>query len=80
MYLDEDGAATNQSQAVYDARIRLLLFATCLLSFVGFGTAVLNGDYTQEKLQFGILLNTSDLVEYSKLLWVSHEFLDCSNC
>lgn len=76
MYLDEDGVATNQSQAVYDARIRLLLFATCLLSFVGFGTAASNGDYTRERLQFPTFLNMSDILEYSNLLWVSREFLD----
>ena len=80
MYLDEDGVATNQSQAVYDGRIRLLLFATCLLSFAGFGTSVSNGDYTRERLQFPTFLNISDLLEYCNLLWVSQEFLDWSNC
>lgn len=46
MYADRDGAATKQSQAAYDARVRVLLLATSVLSAVGFSAAALNGEYT----------------------------------
>jgi hypothetical protein len=76
MYQDEDGVATKQSQAVYEGRIRLLIFMACFLSFEGFGAAVLNGEYAQEKLLLPVTLNTSDPLEYRKWLWVSQEFLN----
>ena len=71
MYRDNDGVASTQSQALYDTRMRLLLFVTCVLSFVGCGAAVLNRDYAQEDMQFPLSLEPSDLMVYGKWLWVS---------
>lgn len=70
MYRDDDGVATTQSQVLYDARMRLLLILTCILSFVGYGAAVANGDYAIENLRFPSPLKISDLLEYGKWLWV----------
>jgi len=66
MYSDDDGIATKQSQAVYNTRIRILLYTTSLLSWLGFGLAVLNGDYAGD---FSLLL--SGFLGWSKFLWVS---------
>jgi hypothetical protein len=76
MYHDKDGVATKQSQAVYDSRIRSLLFATRLLSFVGLGTAFLNGEYAGENLQLPVSPTILDLVTSQKLLWVRHGLWD----
>jgi hypothetical protein len=78
MYSDEDGVATKQSQSVYDARIRTLVSTTSLLSWLCFGAALLNGEYSREKLQFSLPLKPLDLLSWSKFLWASgvlaHQF------
>ncbi|OKL62783.1 hypothetical protein UA08_01523 [Talaromyces atroroseus] len=61
MYSDQDGWATAQSQAVYSSRIRLLLSLTSVLSWLGFGAALLEGQYAAP-----IQTNT---LEWSKYLW-----------
>ena len=71
MYSDEDGTATKQSQAVYDARMRMLLSTTSLLSWLGFGAAILNGEYARENLTFTSSLNQLGLLSWSKILWAS---------
>lgn len=71
MYADEDGIATRRSQAVYDARMRILLSTTSLLSWLGFGAAILNGEYAGENLQFTLSLKQSGLLRWSKFLWAS---------
>jgi hypothetical protein len=68
MYSDEDGTATKQSQAVYDARMRILLPTTSLLSWLGFGAAILNGEYARENLSFTSSLNQSSLLCWSRIL------------
>lgn len=75
MYRDRDGVATEQSQAAYDSRVQLLSYTTCLLSFIGFGTTVLNGENTKESLQLATYIDTSDLLKYTKLLWVSQNYI-----
>ncbi|KAE8380230.1 P-loop containing nucleoside triphosphate hydrolase protein [Aspergillus bertholletiae] len=45
MYSDRDGAASEHSEAVYQARIWRLLFLTSLLASVGFGVLVVHGEY-----------------------------------
>jgi hypothetical protein len=52
MYSDEDGVATKQLQSLYNTRIRTLVSATSLLSWLCFGAALLNGEYSRENLQF----------------------------
>jgi hypothetical protein len=74
MYRDGDGTATEQSQAQYGARVRLLFLATRLLSFVGFGAAILNGKYARENLKLHVSLDMATLLEYSKLCWVGSSF------
>lgn len=76
LYRDKDGVATSLSQAVYDKRIRLLSNLTSLLSFIGFGAAILAGEYTRENLRFRASLAASDLVKYRRLLWVSSILID----
>jgi hypothetical protein len=73
MYCDEDGIATKQSQDVYDTRMRILLSMTSLLSWLGFGAAILNGEYAGENLRFTLSLKQSGigLLRWSKFLWVS---------
>jgi len=71
MYSDEDGLATKQSQAAYDTRMRILLSTTSFLSWVGFGAAILNGEYTRENSLLTLSLKQSDLIQWSKFLWVS---------
>ena len=71
MYSDEDGFATKQSQAAYTARMNILLSITALLSFLGFGAAILNGEYTLQNLQCKLSLITSVLFYCNKLLWAS---------
>ncbi len=73
MYMDEDGTATKQSQDAYDARMRILLSATSLLSWLGFGAAILNREYGQDNLQFTSPLNEQFyILRWSKFLWVSY--------
>ena len=67
MYWDEDGIATKQSQAVYDARMRILLYATSLLSSLGFGASILNGDYAGEDLRFTLSLKPSGLLHRGQI-------------
>jgi hypothetical protein len=71
IYSDEDGIATKQSQAVYDARIGTLLFTTSLLSWLGFGAAIWEGAYIKENMLLAISLDKKSLLRLSKLLWVS---------
>lgn len=42
MYSDKDGVASQHSEAVYQTRIRRLLFLTSLLAGLGFGASVVN--------------------------------------
>ncbi len=70
IYSDEDGIATKQSQAEYDTRMRTLLSATSLLSWVGFAAAILEGAYTRESLRFPALLDKYSLLHSSKVMWV----------
>jgi len=69
MYSDEDGIASKRSQAVYDTRMRTLLFTTSLLSWVGFGAAILEGAYTKEGLRFPRRLDESHLSYLNKIIW-----------
>lgn len=69
MYKDEDGVATKQSQAVYNARIRGLLSSTLILSWLGLVATILNGEYAKERFDFILLLNQSD---WSGILWASY--------
>ncbi|KAJ5633754.1 P-loop containing nucleoside triphosphate hydrolase protein [Penicillium herquei] len=43
MYSDQDGTASEESEAHYQAQIRPLLFLTSVLSFLGFTVAALDG-------------------------------------
>ncbi|KAJ3485575.1 hypothetical protein NLG97_g6785 [Lecanicillium saksenae] len=52
MYVDQDGAATRQSQAIYDQRVRRLIFAISTLSAVGFASAARAGEYTQTTFEW----------------------------
>ncbi|KAI9745397.1 MAG: hypothetical protein M1818_000931 [Claussenomyces sp. TS43310] len=67
MYSDEDGIATKRSQALYDARMRILLSTTSLLSWLGFGAAILNGEYAGDNLS----LEGFEFLRWSKFLWAS---------
>ena len=67
MYADEDGIASKQSEAAYHGRLRVLLSTTSLISWLGFGMAVLNGDYARERLYWDHL----SLHYWSKILWAS---------
>ena len=73
MYEDEDGTATKESQADYDARMRFLLSANSLLSWITFIAAIWNGEYgPQEDLKStAISLNQPDLLRWSKFVWAS---------
>jgi len=73
MYSDEDGIATKQSQAIYDTRMRILLSTTSLLSWLGFGAAIFNAEYARENLHLKLIVKQSDLLGWSKYLWVSCE-------
>jgi hypothetical protein len=71
MYSDKDGTATEQSQAEYDARIRLLKSGTSLLSWLGFAAAVFSGEYARENLHFTRSLKQNDLMQWTIFLWAS---------
>lgn len=71
MYSDKDGTATEQSQAEYDARIRLLKSGTSLLSWLGFAAAVFSGEYARENLHFTRSLKQNDSMQWTMFLWAS---------
>ncbi|KAH8807261.1 ABC multidrug transporter [Xylogone sp. PMI_703] len=54
MYSDEDGVATEQSQAAYDSR---------------FSIAILNGEYTRENLRYILSIKQQNLFYWSTFLW-----------
>lgn len=72
MYSDEDGVATKESTAVYNARVKKLTLGATYFSFFGFATAIFSGEYAKENLNFPVSLKTSNLLNCGKLLWVSH--------
>lgn len=73
MYTDQDGIATERSQAMYNSRMRILLSTTSLLSWAGFAFAILNGEFTRENLRLTLSsLNQTDLLHLSKFLWESY--------
>ncbi|KAH8696527.1 ABC multidrug transporter [Talaromyces proteolyticus] len=63
MYSDKDGSATLQSQTVYRSRIRLLLPITNLLSWAGFGIALLRGDFAS------LSMKKESILEWDSYLW-----------
>lgn len=71
MYSDEDGSASKQSQAAYNAQIRLLISVTSVLSWLGLAAAVANGEYSPGDLQFSLPLNQLSPLSWSKHLWAS---------
>jgi hypothetical protein len=71
MYSDQDGSATAQSQAEYDHRIRRLVFATSLLSWLAFVAAVLNHEFTEKYLDEPVSLKAGSFLSLSQFLWVS---------
>ncbi|KAJ6780225.1 hypothetical protein PWT90_01952 [Aphanocladium album] len=68
MYADQDGAATKQTQAIYDQRIKRLIFIIFVLSSVGFASAAQNGDYTQT-FEWKLSIWGSHLHPPGPLLW-----------
>lgn len=50
MYSDHDGTASKESEAAYWGRIRNLVALTSLLSWMGFGAALLSSEYTSAEL------------------------------
>ncbi|KAJ5273160.1 P-loop containing nucleoside triphosphate hydrolase protein [Penicillium angulare] len=63
MYSDEDGIASKESEAIYRAQVRKLLYLTSALSFSGVSAITLGGGYAREELSWytpGVL---------SKLSW-----------
>jgi hypothetical protein len=78
MYSDEDGVATKHSEAQYNSLIQRLVFTTCVLSWVGLGAAVVDGEYTRESLNFSSSLQQPSIRIWSKLLWVSCVYFICS--
>lgn len=71
MYEDEDGIATKQSEAVYATRTRLLLFMNAVLSWLGFGAAILHGEYDRDDLHLLFSSGLSGLCGWTSFLWVS---------
>ncbi|KAE9365698.1 ABC multidrug transporter [Stipitochalara longipes BDJ] len=72
MHSDQDGTATKQSQAVYDFRIRRLLFTTSLLSWLGLFAAALNNEYTGKNLRIPVSLKGASLLRLSQFLLSLH--------
>lgn len=65
MYSDDDGTASRQSEAAYWARIRNLLALTSLLSWMGFGAALLSSNFTI--VDFAVY----QPIFWAKFLWAS---------
>ncbi|OGM47564.1 hypothetical protein ABOM_004176 [Aspergillus bombycis] len=65
MYSDRDGIASENSAAVYQARIRRLPFLTSLLAGIGFGASVVNGEYGNWVLS----KNRFSSLRWSALCW-----------
>ncbi|KAH8802929.1 hypothetical protein F5884DRAFT_887734 [Xylogone sp. PMI_703] len=68
MYSDLDSTTTKQSQAVYNCRIRRLLFTTSPPLTLGFFAAALNNKYTGKSYLFGSTFNEK---RYKKILIAS---------
>jgi len=82
IYSDEDGVATKESQAAYDARVRMLRSLIVLLSWLGLCVAVLNGEYARENLHLTSSLTQLIFLHGTKFLWVSrneesHQTVSC---
>jgi hypothetical protein len=65
MYSDNDGTASKDSEVAYWARIRSLTVLTSLLSWMGFGAALLSSEYTSMEL------NVYQPISWIKFLWAS---------
>lgn len=71
MYSDEDGITSKESQSEYNVRIRILVSLTTLLSWLGLGIAVADGNYPREYLPFDFCLTQLHWSTWSIILWAS---------
>ncbi|KAE8360440.1 hypothetical protein BDV27DRAFT_134516 [Aspergillus caelatus] len=76
MYSDEDGMASKESQSQYNIRIRMLISLTTLLSWLDLSTAVANGNYARENVQFGFSFTQLHWSTGSTTLACCH-YMDC---
>ncbi|KAH7378047.1 ABC multidrug transporter [Cadophora sp. MPI-SDFR-AT-0126] len=69
MYSDQDGTASKLSQAEYDTRRATLLWITTILSCIGFGVALVNGEYSVEAFSMPFALQRESILVWSTALW-----------
>lgn len=71
MYHDKDGVASKESEAAYKARIRLLVWLTSFLSWLGLAAAITDIAHYREIFQSLQSLIQLSSLHWSKLLWAS---------
>jgi len=66
MYSDQDGIASQLSQAKYESRRSVIISLILILSGIGLASALINGEYSRE-----VLFAPFTLEIHRLLLWAS---------